>query len=169
MIIQFVGYSNSGKTTMLEKTISYFAAKGLSVATIKHHGHSEELQSLDEGKDSWRHRQAGAMATSVCAGPNFQFQSTKQINWTLADILSIYQQIPYDVLFVEGFKKEKYDKIVFIQKEEDMSLLDNVENCCAVVYWDTVQKEMIYKGPVFSICEEELFLEWLYSFYKHSL
>jgi molybdopterin-guanine dinucleotide biosynthesis protein B len=54
----FVGHSNSGKTTFVEKLIPQLTDRGRRVATIKHAHHKVELDS--EGKDSWRYRKAGA-------------------------------------------------------------------------------------------------------------
>lgn len=54
----FVGHSNSGKTTFVEKLIPELSRRGLRVATMKHAHHSVSLDT--EGKDSWRYKQAGA-------------------------------------------------------------------------------------------------------------
>jgi molybdopterin-guanine dinucleotide biosynthesis protein B len=54
----FVGHSNSGKTTFVEKLIPQLTGRGQRVATIKHAHHKVELDS--EGKDSWRYKNAGA-------------------------------------------------------------------------------------------------------------
>jgi molybdopterin-guanine dinucleotide biosynthesis protein B len=65
-IICIVGKKKSGKTTFIEGLLPRFAALGLSVGTIKHDAHAFEMDR--EGKDSWRHRQAGA-ATVVVSSP----------------------------------------------------------------------------------------------------
>lgn len=54
----FVGHSNSGKTTLVERLIPKLTARGLRVATIKHAHHKVQLDT--EGKDSWRYKNAGA-------------------------------------------------------------------------------------------------------------
>ena len=54
----FVGHSGSGKTTFVEKLLPELVARGLNVATIKHAHHKVELDQ--EGKDSWRYKNAGA-------------------------------------------------------------------------------------------------------------
>jgi molybdopterin-guanine dinucleotide biosynthesis protein B len=54
----FVGHSNSGKTTFVEKLISELTRRGQRIATIKHAHHKVELDTT--GKDSWRYKQAGA-------------------------------------------------------------------------------------------------------------
>ena len=57
-ILSFVGRSNSGKTTLIERVIPELVRAGYKVATVKHAGHGFDLDT--EGKDSWRHKQAGA-------------------------------------------------------------------------------------------------------------
>jgi molybdopterin-guanine dinucleotide biosynthesis protein B len=54
----FVGHSNSGKTTLIERLIPALTHRGLRVATIKHAHHKVQLDT--EGKDSWRYKNAGA-------------------------------------------------------------------------------------------------------------
>ena len=56
-----VGAKNSGKTTLVEQLIPLFVAKVLKDATVKHTGHAHTFDA--EGKDSYRHRQAGAGLT----------------------------------------------------------------------------------------------------------
>ncbi|MCK4847203.1 MAG: molybdopterin-guanine dinucleotide biosynthesis protein B, partial [Deltaproteobacteria bacterium] len=58
-IISIVGLSGSGKTTVLEKLITELSERGLKVGTIKHSCHPHPVDA--PGKDSWRHREAGAV------------------------------------------------------------------------------------------------------------
>ena len=55
-IVSFVGRSNSGKTTLIERVIPELVRAGYKVATVKHAGHGFDLDT--EGKDSWRHKQS---------------------------------------------------------------------------------------------------------------
>ena len=59
----FVGHSNSGKTTFVEKLLAELSRRGRRVATIKHAHHSVELDTA--GKDSWRYKQAGAVMSML--------------------------------------------------------------------------------------------------------
>ena len=66
--IAVVGRHNSGKTTLVVKLISELASRGFDVGSIKHHSHGDF--DIDyPGKDSYRHREAGATDT-VIASPN---------------------------------------------------------------------------------------------------
>ena len=62
-IISIVGKSNSGKTTLIENLIPELTKRGYRVATIKHNVHGFDIDH--EGKDSWRHKKAGAFATVI--------------------------------------------------------------------------------------------------------
>lgn len=65
-IVSVVGRSGSGKTTLLEKLIRELTARGRRIGTVKHHVHGR-VQVDAPGKDSWRHRQAGAVAVSLAS------------------------------------------------------------------------------------------------------
>jgi len=60
-VVSIVGKSGSGKTTLIEKVIPELTRKGWRVATIKHSNRGFDIDR--EGKDSWRHRKAGARMT----------------------------------------------------------------------------------------------------------
>ncbi len=62
-VIAIVGYSGSGKTTLIEKLLPVMTAAGIKVATIKHTHHQVALDT--QGKDSWRFKQAGAVASML--------------------------------------------------------------------------------------------------------
>ena len=62
-VVSMVGKCDSGKTTFLEKLIRELTARGVRVATVKHHVHDYDIDL--PGKDSWRHARAGAVVTMV--------------------------------------------------------------------------------------------------------
>ena len=62
----FVGRSNTGKTTVIERLIPILVGKGLKVAVIKHHPHDFEIDK--PGKDTYRYKQAGA-TMGILASP----------------------------------------------------------------------------------------------------
>jgi len=64
-IIAIVGKSGSGKTTYIEKLLPALKRKGLKIGTIKHAFHGFNFDT--EGKDSWRHREAGADTVLVAS------------------------------------------------------------------------------------------------------
>ena len=64
-IFGLAGWSGSGKTTLLTRLLPALIARGLTVSTIKHAHHDFDIDQ--PGKDSWRHRQAGASEVLVAS------------------------------------------------------------------------------------------------------
>ena len=65
-IVTFIGKSNSGKTTLLVKVIPELKKRGYRIASIKHTHHNVTIDK--EGKDSWRHREAGSEIVGLLSG-----------------------------------------------------------------------------------------------------
>lgn len=106
-VVSFVGYSNSGKTTFLVKTIEELKKRGYRIAVIKHDGHQFEIDH--EGTDTWQHRQAGADV--VCIADKRQIAIIKRPVKppTLDDIISLIHDV--DFILTEGFKQENKPQI----------------------------------------------------------
>lgn len=108
-IFGLAGYSGSGKTTLAEKLISKAAEKGIRIATIKHAHHRFEADI--EGKDSWRHRKAGAQQTLIASAHRSALFTENAIEKRpeLSDLLARLDHC--DWVLVEGFKFEPITKI----------------------------------------------------------
>ena len=101
-VIGIVGRSGSGKTTLIERLIPALRARGLSVSTIKHtHHHQFELEP--PGKDSHRHRSAGATEVIIASDTGWARIATSSTPATLRELIG--QLRPVDVVLVEGFKQ----------------------------------------------------------------
>ncbi len=107
-VICFVGSSNSGKTTLIEKVIGLLAKRGYKVATVKHTHKSFSMDA--EGKDSWRHKAAGAKTVILASPSQFAVVSDSSSELTIDDVLNKFVSNA-DILIVEGFKKDSYPKI----------------------------------------------------------
>ncbi len=114
-----VGYSNSGKTTLIEKVIPILRERGLSVLAIKH---ARRFEVDREGKDSWRLFRSGADVI-VTSKEKTAFVSRFPDN--LEFLLEIFGRL-YDVVIVEGFKSSNYPKIVVLKDEREIPKLENV-------------------------------------------
>ena len=101
-VVAIVGRQGSGKTTLIERLIPALQARGLSVSTIKHtHHHDIELDV--PGKDSHRHRLAGASEVIVASDTGWARIAASTEPASLPDLLG--QLRPVDVVLVEGFKQ----------------------------------------------------------------
>ena len=100
--IAIVGRHNSGKTTLIEKLIAELVARGVDVGSIKHHSHAGFDIDIP-GKDSYRHRAAGASET-VIAAPG-QMARIKTLEGE-AECCDIVKSMPgHDIVVVEGYRK----------------------------------------------------------------
>lgn len=100
--LSVVGRHNSGKTTAIEKLIAELVARGHDVGSVKHHSHPG-FEIDYPGKDSFRHRAAGASET-VIASPGLMAR-VKTIEGE-AECADIVASMPgHDVVIVEGYRK----------------------------------------------------------------
>ena len=108
-IFGFAGWSGSGKTTLMVALIPELVSRGITVSTLKHAHHAFDVDQ--PGKDSWRHRQAGAREVMI----------SSQNRWALMHELRgtpepefdelVRRMSPVDLLLVEGFKRHPHPKI----------------------------------------------------------
>jgi molybdopterin-guanine dinucleotide biosynthesis protein B len=108
-IFGLAGWSGSGKTTLLTAVIPELVARGLSVSTIKHAHHEFDIDR--PGKDSWRHRQAGAHEVMVASSRRWALmRELRDAPEPSLDEL-VAQMSPVDLLLVEGWKRHPHPKI----------------------------------------------------------
>ncbi|AHA07963.1 molybdopterin-guanine dinucleotide biosynthesis protein MobB [Bacillus toyonensis] len=156
-IIQIVGYQNSGKTTLVEKVVHALAESEMKVATIKHHGHGGFPEVAQ--KDSERHRKAGAVVSSV-EGAGLLSLSSLREEWSLQEIIRLYEFFEVATILIEGYKKENYPKVVLLRSAEDVELVHKVENVVAVITWYNAPVNLREEYKVFHITEEKLYIDW---------
>jgi molybdopterin-guanine dinucleotide biosynthesis protein B len=108
-LIGLAGWSGAGKTTLLTRVIPHLVTRGLKVSTIKHAHHSFDVDV--PGKDSYRHREAGASEVLISSGKRFALmhELRDETEWPLADLLR--KMSPVDLLIIEGFKRDNHPKI----------------------------------------------------------
>jgi molybdopterin-guanine dinucleotide biosynthesis adapter protein len=108
-IIGLAGWSGAGKTTLLTRLIPHFNAQGLRVSVIKHAHHQFDVDV--PGKDSWRHREAGAAEVLVASEKRWalmhELRGTAEPR--LPELLEKLSAV--DLVVVEGFKREPHHKI----------------------------------------------------------
>jgi len=122
-IVCFVGRSNSGKTTLIERLILELTGEGYRVATIKHAGHGFDLDT--EGKDSWRHKRAGASQVVVLSKGSLAMFTDVAEELPVEDIRDRFINKDIDLIIAEGWKSQGFPKVVVVReelKEVDVSL-----------------------------------------------
>ncbi len=143
LLINAIGFSNSGKTTLLEALARHYCSQGKQVGVIKDI-HSEKYQPDKEDSDTWRYAQAGAQLV-VGRGLNdtvFRWRHSMKF-------LEIIGRVTADVLLVEGFKEEKMPHIVCAADKAQLAkLMDNHTICISGVISEQLNN---YQGiPVYN-------------------
>ena len=126
-MVSIVGKSDSGKTTLLEKLIRELTDRGYKIASIKHDAHSFEIDH--EGKDSWRHKNAGAVLTLISSASKIAMVLDSDHDHTMKELRDKFIK-DVDLILAEGYKREDLPKIeVFrsaLRKEMLCSSQDNL-------------------------------------------
>lgn len=108
-LIGVCGFKNSGKTTLVEKLVRHLSGLGYKISTVKHAHHDFDIDH--EGRDSFRHRKAGASEVVVVSQNRFAIMNELRG----AEPPSLDQVIaklsPCDLVIVEGYKRDSHDKI----------------------------------------------------------
>jgi len=128
-IIAIVGKSGSGKTTYIEKLLPALKRKGLKIGTIKHAFHGFNFDT--EGKDSWRHREAGADTVLVASDDKIAIMKNEK--WKNIHALSKHFE-DMDIVIAEGYSSESCPKIEIYREEvHEKPLCREDKNLVAII------------------------------------
>jgi molybdopterin-guanine dinucleotide biosynthesis protein MobB len=129
LVFAIVGRQGSGKTTLIERLIPALRARGLSVSTIKHtHHHRFELEP--PGKDSHRHRSAGASEVILASDSGWARIAASSRPASLQELLAELR--PVDVVIVEGFKQLEWMRRVEVFRGPGLPLAQDDPGIAAV-------------------------------------
>ncbi len=106
-LVSVVGFSGSGKTTLVVKLIAEMAGRGLKIGSIKHDAHGFSMDR--PGKDSWRHKQAGAAATIISSPSQIGMVKDVDHDHSPEELASMLDFA--DFIVAEGFKRGPHAKI----------------------------------------------------------
>lgn len=115
-VLSIVGRSKTGKTTLIEKLIPLLKRKGLRTATIKHHHHDFDIDR--EGKDTYRHKAAGAKAVLLASPAKIALVMDIDKELKIQEIIDKYIH-DVDLVITEGYKRENFPKIEVFKWEKD--------------------------------------------------
>jgi molybdopterin-guanine dinucleotide biosynthesis adapter protein len=115
-----IGWKNSGKTSLMERLVAEITARGFSVSTVKHVHHDVDLDQ--PGKDTWRHRNAGAREVVLASAGRFALMvEHRGPEPELSAILARLAQV--DLVLVEGYKRDAHPKIEVWRQATDQPLI----------------------------------------------
>ena len=126
-VVQIVGFSNTGKTTLLTCLLSRLSEEEWKVGSIKRHAGNLEMD--EPGKDSWLHRQAGADLVAITAANQTALIFPRPL--CLDELLIHYQE--QDLVLVEGFKYASHPKLVMATEQSHLSLAQELSHVHGVV------------------------------------
>jgi molybdopterin-guanine dinucleotide biosynthesis protein B len=108
-VIGVAGFKNAGKTTLVERLVTELTRRGHRVSTVKHAHHAFDIDH--EGRDSFRHRKAGASEVAVVSRHRWAIiqDSREEEEPSLEEILA--KLAPCDIVIIEGYKRDTHDKI----------------------------------------------------------
>lgn len=134
-IFGVTGWKNSGKTGLMERLITEFTARGLSVSSIKHAHHSFDIDY--PGRDSYRHRDAGARQVLLASRNRWALmhELRDEDEPSLGDLLK--QLSPVDLVLIEGYKRDRHPKIEAHRKETGQPLIAPEDETIVAVASDT--------------------------------
>jgi molybdopterin-guanine dinucleotide biosynthesis protein B len=154
--IGIVGFSNSGKTELICRLLPLLTARGLKVAVLKH-SHHPDLARADQGKDTWRYRQAGAHAVALAAPGLVQvirsFPGEPELQQALAMLAG-----QANLIVVEGYKTGPLPKVAVLGPEEREA--PDYPNLLALVSDKPVDSPL----PVFARHQVDELAAWLYDY-----
>lgn len=143
-----VGWSGSGKTVLVEALLPLLIARGLRVSTLKHTHHRVDLDS--PGKDSFRHRQAGATEVVLVSPSRWTLihEARGEEEPKLDDLIG--RMTPVDLLLIEGFKGLKHPKLEVFRPTVGQPLLAADDASIVAVATDTPDGVALtgFNGPV---------------------
>jgi molybdopterin-guanine dinucleotide biosynthesis protein B len=154
-VLAIIGKKNCGKTTLIEKLIPELIDLGFRIGTIKHH---HGTISMDQpGKDTWRHKQAGAhtVVLSSPAGLGVIRDTPGEI--PVSELVEHYFS-DVDLVLTEGYKKEKLPKIEIFRSTVHAEPLPNPGEDIIAIMSDV---ELARKIPCFRLTETRQLAKFL--------
>ncbi len=132
-----VGWKNNGKTTLVERLVAEITGRGHSVSTIKHAHHGFDIDA--PGKDSHRHRMAGASEVMIGSGVRWALlhELRDAPEPPLADLLA--KLSPVDLVIVEGYKRDDHPKIEVRRSDAARDPIADTDPMVRAIASDTAQ------------------------------
>jgi molybdopterin-guanine dinucleotide biosynthesis protein B len=120
-IFGLAGWSGSGKTTLMAALLPELVSRGLTVSTVKHAHHAFDIDR--PGKDSWRHRLAGAQEVMIASDRRWALMHELRDHGepTLDELVG--KLSPVDLVLVEGYKRHPHPKIEVFRRSLGKALL----------------------------------------------
>jgi molybdopterin-guanine dinucleotide biosynthesis protein B len=160
-VVGFAGFSGAGKTHLVERLIPALKLRGLRVSVVKHAHHKFDIDH--PGKDTWRHREAGAFEVVVASDRRlalmreFEQPATLSVHHLLAEL---YDGV--DWVLVEGFKQSNLLKIEVWRPESGKPALYPDDDFIAAIATDAPDRlPQATLRPVLDLNDVDAVAQWL--------
>ena len=151
-----IGWKNSGKTTLIERLVADIVSRGFSVSTIKHAHHTFDVDQ--SGKDSYRHRVAGASEVLLTSSKRFALMhEIRDFKEPLLEALLI-KLAPVDVVLVEGYKSDNHPKIEAHRRETGKPLIATKDKTVRAI---ATNAKLDFDLPVFGLDDTQEITEFI--------
>jgi molybdopterin-guanine dinucleotide biosynthesis protein B len=121
--VSIVGWSGSGKTAFVEDLIKNLVDKGYKIAALKHNAYNFQMDK--PGKDSYRHKEAGASMVIISSKDKFAVIKDTEKEEEVIDLVNKNVDESYDLVIVEGFKAGDLPKIEIYRPSLDKGMITN--------------------------------------------
>lgn len=152
------GWKNAGKTGLMERLVAEITGRGLTVSTVKHAHHSFDVDH--PGRDSWRHRQAGASEVILASG--YRVAQMTELRGAAEPPLSelLGRLSPVDLVLIEGYKRETHPKVEAFRAEAGTALIAPGDPTIRAVASDT---PLTLDRPVFDLNDTTAIADFILS------
>ncbi|NOX39493.1 MAG: molybdopterin-guanine dinucleotide biosynthesis protein B [Alphaproteobacteria bacterium] len=155
-----VGWKNNGKTGLMERLVREITARGFTVSTIKHAHHRFDIDQ--EGKDSFRHREAGAQEVLLSSSNRYALmhEVRGEVEPTLEELLG--KLSPVDLVLIEGYKRDAHAKIEAHRTSVARPLIARDDQTVVAVASDIALPDLTQ--PVFSLDDTKAITGFILSY-----
>ncbi|MCH2077097.1 MAG: molybdopterin-guanine dinucleotide biosynthesis protein B [Rhodobacteraceae bacterium] len=153
-----VGWKNAGKTSLMERLVAEITSRGITVSTLKHAHHAFDVDQ--PGKDSYRHRTAGAREVLVAGGARWALMSElrDEDEPPLTELLS--RLSPVDLVLIEGWKRDDHPKVEAWRAETGKPMLAPEEHSVRAL---AVKGDVESDLPIFDLDDEMAIADFILS------
>ncbi len=146
-----IGWKNAGKTGLMERLVAEITGRGFTVSTMKHAHHAFDVDQ--EGKDSYRHRQAGAREVLLASHKRWALMHELGEEPEPAAEALLARLAPCDLVLVEGYKRDSHPKVEVFRATPGRELIAPDEPTVRAIATDAVEEvEAAHTGrPVFHL------------------
>ena len=155
-IFGVAGYKNAGKTGLMERLVTEITGRGFSVSTLKHAHHAFDVDH--PGKDSFRHREAGAHQVVLSSGKRWAMMT--ELRETSEPSLNelISKMTPVDLILIEGWKRDDHAKIEAHRAETGNPLIAPNDPTIRAIATDTA---LTIDRPVFDLNDTKAIADFI--------